>query len=81
MTVRNDLERAIAMANASKGSYMLFATESEDDKAKQVFQDMAEDMDRHVQILESRRDYLDQYNQLNDGGDDQDQDKKKQKKK
>jgi hypothetical protein len=67
MTVQSDLERAIAMAEASKGSYLLFAADSEDDKAKQVFQDMAQDMDRHVQILKSRKDYLDQYNQLNAG--------------
>jgi hypothetical protein len=69
MTVRNEIDRALAMAHASKGSYMMFATESEDAKAEQVFAQMAEDMDRHVQILESRRQYLNQYNQLNGGGD------------
>jgi rubrerythrin len=68
MTVRNELDRAIAMAEASKGSYLLFAVDSEDQKATQVFQDMAGDMDRHVQILKSRRDYLDQYNPLNAAG-------------
>lgn len=67
MTVYGDLDRAIAMAEASKGSYMLFATESEDEKAKQVFQDMAQDMERHVTILKSRQDYLEQHNQLNVG--------------
>lgn len=65
MTVRQDLEHSIAVAEAARGSYLLFATESEDQKAKQVFGDMAEDMQRHVKILESRRDYLDQHNQLN----------------
>lgn len=65
MTVHNDLERAIAMAAAAKGNYLLFATESEDEKATQVFKQMAEDMDRHVLILESRRDYLNQHNALN----------------
>lgn len=68
MTVKGDLERAIAMAEASKGNYLLFATESEDQKAKQVFDDMAQDMDRHVKILESRKDYLNQHNKLNAGG-------------
>lgn len=62
------------MAEASKGSYLLYAVESEDQKAKQVFQDMATDMDRHVKILQSRMDYLDQNNQLNSGGN---QDQKK----
>ncbi len=62
------------MAEASKGSYLLFATESEDQKASDVFKDMAEDMERHVKILESRRDYLGQHNQLyQDQDQDQDQ--------
>lgn len=84
MTVRQDLERSIAMAEASKGNYMLFATESDDQKAKQVFGDMANDMERHVTILKSRVDYLNQHNQLNAGGDDQKDDsgdKKKDKQK
>lgn len=79
MTVYANLERALAMAEASKGSYLLFATDSEDDKAKQVFQDMASDMERHSKILQSRIDYLEQNNQLN-AGDDQDQQKDQQKK-
>lgn len=67
MTVHTDLERAIAMASAAKGNYLLFATESQDQKAVQVFNLMAEDMDRHVTILESRRNYLAQHNPLNGG--------------
>jgi rubrerythrin len=65
MTVRGDLERAIAMAEAARGNYLLFATESADDSAQQVFNDMAEDMQRHVTVLESRREYLDEHNELN----------------
>lgn len=65
MTVRKDLERSIAMAAVAKGNYLLFATDSEDDTVTSVFRDMADDMERHVQILESRRDYLDKHNQLN----------------
>lgn len=82
MTVRQDLDKQIAMAEASKGNYLLFAVDSEDEKARQVFQDMASDMERHVTILKSRADYLDQYNPLNaDDGDDDAQDKKAKKKK
>lgn len=78
MTVRADLERSIAIAESAQGTYLLFAVDSEDDRAKQVFQDMAEDMQRHVQILQSRIDYLNQYNQLNgDQGDDQQNKKNK----
>lgn len=64
MTVHSDLEKAIAMASAAKGNYLLFATDSEDDKATQVFQQMADDMDRHVTILDSRLNYLSQHNNL-----------------
>jgi len=82
MTVFNDLEKALAMVEASKGNYLLFATDSEDDKAKQVFKDMAQDMERHAKILQSRIDYLEQNNQLNAGaGDDSDNGDSKQKKK
>ncbi|HWI64102.1 MAG TPA: DUF1657 domain-containing protein [Symbiobacteriaceae bacterium] len=80
MTVYANLERALAMAEASKGSYLLFATDSEDDKAKQVFQDMASDMERHSKILQSRIDYLEQNNQLNAGQDDDEESGKKKKK-
>lgn len=68
MTVQHDIERSIAVAELARGNYLLFATESEDQQAKQVFTDMADDMKRHVLILESRRDYLDQHNPLNGGG-------------
>jgi len=68
MTVYNDLERAIAMAEAAKGSYMLFSTESEDGQATKVFKEMAQDMQRHVTVLESRLEYLNEHNKLNAGG-------------
>lgn len=67
MTVKGDLERSIAMAEAAKGSYLLFATESEDKTATKVFKDMADDMERHVKILKSRVEYLQQHNHLNNG--------------
>lgn len=80
MTVRADLERSIAMAEAAQGNYLLFAVDSEDERARQVFNDMAEDMQRHVKILQSRVEYLKQHNPLNHDDDDT-QTKKKQKNK
>ncbi|HEY8347323.1 MAG TPA: DUF1657 domain-containing protein [Symbiobacteriaceae bacterium] len=65
MTVVNDLERAIAMAEAIRGNYLLFAIETKEEKAKKVFKEMAEDMKRHVLILESRKEYLEKHNPLN----------------
>lgn len=79
MTVQRDLERAIAMAEAARGNYLLFASDSEDEKAQQVFTDMAEDMKRHVMILESRQEYLEKHNALN-ARDDQEGGKKEAKK-
>ena len=65
MTVVREIEKAIAMAEASKGNYLLFASDSEDQQATRVFRDMAQDMERHVQILESRKEYLTKHNTLN----------------
>jgi rubrerythrin len=79
MTVHGDLDRAIAMAEASKGNYLLFAVDSEDETARQVFQDMADDMERHVGILRSRQEYLEQYNPLNGENGDEESGKKEKK--
>jgi len=68
LTVKTDLEHAIARAEASKGEYLLFGADSEDQTAQKVFRDMAEDMERHVKILESRLQYLGQHNKLNADG-------------
>ena len=86
MTVRSDLDRAIAMAEAAKGNYLLFASDSQDEMAQEVFTDMAEDMERHAMILRSRIEYLDEHNQLNqliaqDAADEPDADQKNGKEK
>lgn len=65
MTVLNDLEKAIAMAESIRGSYLIFAAETEEEKARKVFKEMAEDMKRHIMILESRKEYLEKHNPLN----------------
>lgn len=60
MTVRSEIERAKAIAEAAKGNYLLFSEQTEDRKAREVFQEMAEDMERHSAILTSRLDYLEE---------------------
>ena len=65
MTVQSDLKKAIAAAESAKGSYATFAKATEDQMAKAMFLQMADDMDRHIQQLNSRLNYLRQNNPMN----------------
>ena len=65
MTVKNDLQKAIASCESTKGTYAMMADSTQDPQAKQTFTSMKNDLDRHVQFLTDRLDYLNQNNQLN----------------
>jgi len=65
MTVQSDMQKAIAAAKAAMGSYSVFENSTQDQSAKAMFKDMSKDMERHVQILESRLQYLNSANDLN----------------
>ena len=65
MTVENDLQKAIASAQSALGSYQTFAESTQDPAAKQMFQSMAQDMERHVNQLNARKDYLSNRNPMN----------------
>lgn len=54
MTVKSDLQKAAAAAESAKGAYASFAQATEDQGAKQMFQQMSSDMDRHVAQINSR---------------------------
>lgn len=54
MTVKSDLEKAKAAADSAKGTYETFAEATDDPNVKQMFQQMAQDMDRHTSMIESR---------------------------
>lgn len=58
MTVQIDLKKAIASAQAAKGTYLMAAESTEDQSAKDRYQQMASDMDVHLEYLNSRLDYL-----------------------
>jgi rubrerythrin len=64
MTVQKDLQKAVAAAESAKGTYASFAQSTDDNTAKQMFQDMSQDMDRHISQLNSRLGVTAQ-NQLN----------------
>ncbi len=65
MTVQQDIQKAIASAEAAQGSYMMFVQATQDQSAKQMYQSMADDMQRHIEQLKGRLNYLNQNNQLN----------------
>jgi len=54
MTVKKDLEKAVAAAESAKGTYAAFATSTDDQGAKTMFEQMSQDMDRHIVQLNSR---------------------------
>jgi hypothetical protein len=56
--MKPDLERAVGLALGAQAEYLMMASEAEDKQAKQVFDAMAEDLDRHVKVLRSRQEYL-----------------------
>jgi len=64
MTVQKDLQKAVAAAESAKGTYATFEQSTDDQTAKQMFMQMAQDMDRHISQINSRLSVTAQ-NQLN----------------
>ncbi|AIF51804.1 DUF1657 domain-containing protein [Pelosinus sp. UFO1] len=54
MTVQKDLQKAVAAAESAKGTYATFGQSTDDQTAKQMFTQMAQDMDHHISQLNSR---------------------------
>lgn len=65
MTVKSDLEKAVAQALSTQGTYATFANSTDDPAAKQMFQQMERDMKRHLEILNGRLSYVNENNSLN----------------
>lgn len=64
MTVKSDLEKAIAAEQAAMGTYAMFAESTDDPAAKQMFQEMQQDALRHIQMLNGRLNYLSEHNPM-----------------
>lgn len=64
MTVQKDLQKALAAAESAKGTYSSFAAATDDQSAKNMFEQMSQDMDKHISQLNSRLGVVGQ-NQLN----------------
>jgi len=54
MTVKKDLEKALAAAESAQGTYATFSASSDDQNAKQMFKQMEQDMGRHISNIQSR---------------------------
>jgi Protein of unknown function (DUF1657). len=54
MTVKKDLEKALAAAESAQGTYATFAASTDDQTAKQSFQQMSQDMERHISTIKTR---------------------------
>ncbi len=65
MTVQQDLQKALASAKAAQGTYATFSNSTQDQTAKQMFQQMEQDMSRHIAQLNSRLGVVEQ-NPLNE---------------
>ena len=58
MTVKSALEKAIASAQAALGTYAMFAASTDAPTAKQMFEQLQQDAQRHIQMLNGRLNYL-----------------------
>lgn len=60
MTVATQLQQAIAGVQSTAASMKTFALETQDQQAKQTFQQLAESLDCAVQTLKQRQQYIEQ---------------------
>lgn len=58
MTVKSDLKKAAAAGLVAKGTYMSAAESTQDMSAKTKYEEMAKEMDKHMEFLNSRLSYL-----------------------
>jgi hypothetical protein len=64
MTVKADLQKAVASAESAKGTYLMAAQSTEDATAKTRYEEMAMNIDSHISYLNSRLDYLNSANTI-----------------
>lgn len=64
MTVQSDLQKSVAQAQSLLGSYSMAASSTKDQTAKKMYQELAQDMQRHVDTLNARLSYLEKNNPM-----------------
>ncbi len=65
MTVQSDLQKAVAACESAKGTYKVMAQSTQDQSAKQMYDEMSCDLEKHLQYLNNRLNYISQGNELN----------------
>lgn len=64
MTVQTDIQKNVAQAQSLLGSYSMAASSTQDQMAKKMYQELAQDMQRHVDSLNARLSYLEKNNPM-----------------
>ena len=65
MTIQADLQKAVAAAQSALGTYSTFSLSTQDQSAKAMFEELSKDAQRHVSMLNSRLEYIEQNNSMN----------------
>jgi hypothetical protein len=65
LTVQSDLEKVIAYCEAIKGNYAIMAHSTEEQQVKNMFNNMKTDIEKHMEFLNGRLEYLNSNNELN----------------
>jgi hypothetical protein len=60
MTVGTQMQKAIAGIQSAASTMKTFSLETEDKKAKQEFQDIAQSLDSALEILKGRQQYIEE---------------------
>lgn len=60
MTVGTQMQQAIAGLQSAAATMKSFALETEDEKAKQDFQQLAKNLDSDLEVLKGRQEYIQQ---------------------
>ena len=58
LSEKHDLQRFIIMIEDAKGVYVVMAHKTEDPEAKQMYQELEKDMNKHLKSLQDRLYYL-----------------------
>lgn len=67
MTVKSDIQKVLASCEEIKGSYAAMAHSTEDKMAKQMYDNMKADIERHIMFLSDRLEFVNhQSNQKTD---------------
>lgn len=65
MTVQQDLEQAVAAVKMQQGMYAKFESDAQDQSTKKMYNEMSQDVKRHLESLNTRLSYLEKNNLLN----------------